>query len=131
MVERDVCNQAEFGGDDVGAVEASAKTYLDNCHIDLLFGKIAECHHGCQFEEGGVFGLQERIFVGHPSDHIVVADGLTVDAYAFVEVEQVRRREESDLVAGFLQDAGQRVAAAFEMLYSKSVAALPRRHSTV
>ena len=51
MVERDIRDDAEHGLDDVGRVETTAQSHFDDCDIDLAICKVAESHHGCQFEK--------------------------------------------------------------------------------
>ena len=54
MIERDIGDDAEHGLDDVGRVEPTAQPHFDDSDIDLTIGKVAEGHHGCQFEERGL-----------------------------------------------------------------------------
>ena len=39
MIEGYICDDGELGGDNVGAVESSTKSHLDDCDIYLLTGK--------------------------------------------------------------------------------------------
>ena len=51
MIDADIGDYTDFGGYDIGAIEASAKTYFDDCYIDILLSEIAECHCCGDFEE--------------------------------------------------------------------------------
>ena len=65
VVEADVGDDAQIRPDDVGAIQPSAQTYLDDGHVHLLVGKIAESHGGGQFEERRVERFEESSFLLH------------------------------------------------------------------
>lgn len=89
VVKRDVGDDAEIGEYDVGTVEASAQPHFDDGYVDLLIGEVAEGHGGCEFEEGGMEGLEKGAVLSYKIDDILLADHLSIDADAFAKVDEV------------------------------------------
>lgn len=89
VVEPDVGNDAEVGGDDVGAVKPPAHAYLHHCHVDLFGGEIVECQPDGHFKETE---LQCLHVVAMPLDKVgdtLLGYHLPVDADALAEVDQM------------------------------------------
>ena len=112
MVQTDVGDDGEQGGDDVGAVEASPEAHLNDGYVHPLLFEVLESQSCGQFEERGVQGLEERALLLHEVDDALLGNHLSVDPDSFAEVHQMRTRVQADPVARRLQDGGQRVADA-------------------
>ena len=87
MFQTDICDYAQIGLDNIGAVQSAAQSHLNDCHIHLLFGKILECHSGGQLKERGVQWFEEILFLSHEVHHVVFRNLLSVDANALAEVK--------------------------------------------
>ncbi len=57
MIVTDVGNHTQQGRDDIGAVEAAAKSHFNNGHIHLFAGKMIESHGHAEFKKGRLDGL--------------------------------------------------------------------------
>ena len=90
VVETDVGDDTQDGGDDVGTVKPSAHAYFYHSVIDMLFGKILEGHSRSKLEKGRVEGFEEGTLLFHEVDDILLWYALTVDADALSEVYQMR-----------------------------------------
>ena len=102
VVDADISDDAEFGRDDVSAVEATTKTNFDDSNVDILLSKIAERHCRSDFEE-------RRLEFGNEwlCEFDEFADGLfgnhfAIDADALAEIFEVRRGVEAHFVASRL-----------------------------
>ena len=109
MVETDVGDDGEQGGDDVCAVESSAQSHLYYSNIYLLFLEVLERQGRCQFEERRVEGFEERTFLLHEVNDALFRYHLAVDANPLAEVNKMWTRIESYLVTCRLQDCSQSV----------------------
>lgn len=89
VVEADVGDDAQQRTDDVGAVEPSAESHLDDGDIDLLLLEIEEGHGRGELEERGMEGLEEGALLLYEVDDALAGDGLAVDADALAEVDQM------------------------------------------
>ena len=110
VVGRDIGDDTQHRGDDVGAVEASSQPGLDDGHVHLLVGKAPEGHSRCQLEETW------RQTLGAPPhpladklDHALLGHLCAVDAYALAEIEYVRRCVEPCPVSRRAEYGGERV----------------------
>ena len=109
VVEADVGNDAQFGTDDVRAVQPSAHAHFDDGHVNHVPGKPIEGHGRGQFEKGGVERLEKAALARHEIGHVFLRYRLSVYPYAFAEVDQMRRCVQSDTQSRGLEDGGQRV----------------------
>ena len=109
MVVADVGNHAQVGSDDVGTVETSAQSYLDDGCVDRLAGKIVEGHHHGQLEKRGVNVERGSQMLLGKVDDLLAGNHLAVDAYALSEVHQVGRCIQPRFIAVELQYRGQQM----------------------
>ena len=109
MVETDVGDDRNQRVDDICAVEPTAESHFNDGNVDIIVAEILERHLGGNLKEGQSDFLEEILALFHEVDNILLSDGYAVDAYAFAEVEQMRRGVESHLVAAHLQDGRQRM----------------------
>ena len=93
MVETDIGNNTQIGGDDIGTVQTSAHAYLYNGYIHFLIGKIAECHCRGKFEERRVQRFEKGTVVFYKVDHILFGNHFTVDTDTLAEINQMRGSE--------------------------------------
>ncbi len=108
VLQRDIGDDAHLGGQQVGGVQAAAHAGLDHGPVHAVLFEQMERHGGGELEEG-------RLAVGFLNladgpvgvDDFRVGHRASVDADAFVEMDQVRRGVKADGEAGRLQDAGQ------------------------
>ena len=109
VVETYVGDDAEVGGDDVGAVEPSSHAYLHHCHIDLFGCKIVECQPNGHFEEAELQGLHKVAMLLDEVGDTLLGYHLPIDADALAEVHQMGRRVEPHLVARLHEDGSEHV----------------------
>lgn len=102
VVDADISDDAEFGRDDVGAVEATTKTDFDDSNVDLLLSKIAERHCRSDFEERWLEFGNERLCEFDKFAYSFFGNHFAIDAYAFAEIFEVRRGVEAHFVASRL-----------------------------
>ena len=103
-------DDAQFGSNDIGAIEPATKSCLDNSDIDVAPSEVVECHGGHQLKERRLDALNPALLViGDPLHDETAAHHPAVDANALPEVHKVRRCEQPDLVAALLQAGGQQV----------------------
>ena len=91
MVGAYVGDDAEVGGDDVGAVEPSAESYLYNSYIYVLLGKVGECHRCGEFKERGLQRLEEGSLLFYKIHYELLACRRAVHSDSFAEVYQMGR----------------------------------------
>lgn len=89
VVHADVGDDGEYGRDDVGTVESTAESHLDDSDVYLLIGKILECEGSGEFKEGTVEGFEESTFLFDEVDDIVLWDRYPIDADTLSEVNEV------------------------------------------
>ena len=82
--------------------QSAAQTYLDNSHIDLLRGKIAECQECSKLEERGTESKGFVAVLGEKTLNLFTWNHLAVDAYALAKVGQVGRGVESHTIVALL-----------------------------
>ncbi len=109
VVVSDVGDDAEVGGDDVGAVEPASKTHFNDCHVGCLLGKVEEGHFHGQLEERGLQGFKTALVLFHEIHDELPAYHFPVYAYPFAEIDQVRGGIQARFIAGLLQDGSQEV----------------------
>ncbi len=105
MVERYVGHYSQLRCDDIGAVEASAKSYLNHSRVHAAVGEVAQSHDRRKLEECGMqrrqYGIR-KIAVDELAD-IFFGNHDAVNSYAFAEIDQMRRGEKPRAVACALQ----------------------------
>ena len=109
MVFGNVGDDTHHRGDDVGAVQSSAKPCLNNSNVDVLVGKMLKCHGHCQFKERRMAFKVHGLVSLHEVDNFVVRNHLAVDANSLAKVDEVGRCVKSHTVAGALQYGGNGV----------------------
>ena len=109
MVQTDIGDDAEQGGDDVGRVEAAAHTHFDDGDVDLLVAEVVEGQSDSHLEEGEPLVFKELLVFFDEADHFVLGYHFAADADALAEVDEVGRGVETHFVAGLLQDGGEEV----------------------
>ena len=109
MVIIDIGDDAQFGGDEVGGVEATAHAHFDDGDVDFFLGEIVEGHAYSHLEEGELHGLELLLIRVDELHHVLFRDHLAVDADAFAKVAEMGRGVEAGLVASFLEHGGQHV----------------------
>ena len=116
MVEADARDDAHFGSDDVGAVQAASQTDLDDGQVDILVRKPAESHPRGDLEERKVQLVESPIPACDEVPHFFFADhprrtvGAGVnDAHALPEIQDMGRGIEPDLETGGGQRGSQHV----------------------
>ena len=90
MVETDVGDDAQIGRNQVGAIQPTSQSYLNNRHIHMAVCKIAECHGCGQLEERGMKRFEERTLTLHEINHILLTHRLTIHPDALTEIYQMR-----------------------------------------
>ena len=89
VVEGNIGYDRQNGGDDVGGVKSSAKSYFDNCDVNAGFGKPIEGHDCGKLEEGwGDAKVGSKVFF-KPCYNFGLGDLLAVDTDALTEVDQM------------------------------------------
>ncbi|CDE57462.1 unknown [Prevotella sp. CAG:873] len=92
MFQRNISDCGYFRIDDIGRIEASAETDFNDGYVHILFLEVLEGHHRGQFEERWIASVYVH---GHISlykvDYIIMANGRTINADAFVKVQKMRR----------------------------------------
>ena len=111
MVETDVGDDGKHWGDDVGAVESAAQSYLDYGVIYPLLGKVLQCHGSGQFEEGWMEGFEEASILLYEVDDILLRNAFAVNSDALSEIYEMRGGVETYLVSLTLQDGGDGMRA--------------------
>lgn len=107
VVEADVGDDRQCRRNDVGAVAPSAKPYFHDGHVHLPFREVGERQRGRYLEKRRLHLVDERLVLAHEIDYALFRYHVAVDADAFAEVAQVRRRVEPDPIARALQHRGQ------------------------
>ena len=111
MVDADISDDAEFGRDDVGAVEATTETNFDDSNVDLLLSKIAERHCRSDFEERWLeFGNEWLCEFDEFADGLF-GNHFAIDADAIAEIFEMRRGVEAHFVASRLEYSGGEMRA--------------------
>ena len=110
VVERDVGDHAQHGGDDVGAVEPSAQAHLNHCIVHIAFLEVVKCHGRGEFEETGVTLVARGKVALHEVDHLLLWYHLAIHPDALSEVDDVGRGVEAHFVPGLLQHGGEQVS---------------------
>ena len=116
VVEGDVGDDGDEGGDNVGGVETATEAYFEDGDVDFLFRKIRKGEGGEDFEEAGVVwegALADEAFGGGvdlevEAGEVFVRDLEAVDLDAFVDAREVGRGVEGGAVAGGREDARER-----------------------
>lgn len=111
MVETDVGDDGKHWGDDVGAVESAAQSYLDYGVIYLLLGKVFQSHGSGQFEEGWMEGFEEASVLLYEVDDILLRNAFAVNSDTLSEIYEMRGGVETYLVSLTLQDGGDGMRA--------------------
>jgi len=88
-------------------VEAPAETDLEHRHVDGFAGEVVEGQRRRRFEHRRVEPRHQRPEGLDAVDHAVFGDGLSVDADALAERDEVRRGVQADAVASGLEDRGE------------------------
>ena len=109
MFQSDVGHHAHDGQQDVRGVEPPAQPRLDDGHLDVALCEVVERQRRRHLEERkSQLGHLVTVLVDE-IDHFLLGDHLAVDADAFAEIVQMRRREETRAVTGLLQHGGDDV----------------------
>ena len=111
VVVADVGNDGQFGKNDIGAIERTAKPDLDNGKIDFLLCKIEERKSRCNLEKRGTDFFDGGSVLFDKVDNPFFRNHLSIDANPLSEVLQMRRSVEPDTIAGTLQHRCQEVRA--------------------
>ena len=90
VVEADVGDDTQDGGNDVRAIKPSAQAYFYHSVIDMLLGEILEGHSRSKLEKGRVERFEESALLFHEVDDILLRDALAIDTDALSEVYQMR-----------------------------------------
>ena len=109
VVEADVGYHAEFGSDDIGAVESAAESHLYHGEVNTLVAEIAESHGSGQFEERRSHLFKPLPTLLHEIHHIAFGYAFPVDANAFAKIDEVWRSVQADLISVVLKQCSERV----------------------
>ena len=107
VIERDVGDDGEDGGDDVGGVETASHAYFEDGEIDAGFREVNEGEGGEEFEvagEGGEGGVEDELPGGRvdaeiEAGEVFVGDVAAVELDALVDAVEVRRGVEANAQA--------------------------------
>ena len=101
MVERDICDYRKVGINDIGAVETPTEAGFNYSDIYPTLLEPFERHNGGEFEERGFNAVKfsSARYSSTEAHNEVTIDHLSVDTYAFAEIEQMWRRIQAGAIA--------------------------------
>ena len=90
MIERDIGDDTQFRGNEVGAVQTPAQPDFYHREVHLFLGKVEKSEGGGEFKEGRGERFKEGAFVFHEVYDALFGNGFPVDADALAKVDQMR-----------------------------------------
>ena len=107
MVKTYVCDDGKFWRDDVGTVQTSSESGLDNGDINFAVGKVSERHSCRQFKKGWFERLVKLPVLGNKFYYKIFVCRFAVNSDSLAEVKYVRRGVQTCPVTGRLEDGGE------------------------
>ena len=104
VIQGNISDYAKFRFYDVGRVESSAESHLYDGDVDFFFREVVESHACSHLEERELHLLELLLVIADKINDILLRNHLSVDAYAFAEVAQVRGGVQACFVAAFLKN---------------------------
>jgi len=114
VVERDVGDDADAWFHYIGCIQSTAHPNFEHRELDSLARKMLESHGGDHLEKARVPGQlsfcnqtgRGLLYQVMPPSEIAIRDRAPIDSNALVDSHQVRRRVQSGVQAGCLENRG-------------------------